>query len=261
MEPILDGEYTLTVSFDDGHQEIHNFTLEADVLTPVDEATMGYDIFENGAMRFYWSLPDNVTGQHYHVRIRNQDGSREYVRSYSVLDGTEIWLSKWDLRALPHAEKFTWFVWSYDDQWDTRVESATQLFIYNPFNIPPVVEGTVVLSADNREIIISADTDAVVYGTSLSDRIILESGAHVELIHSPGDNDIVLESMSEGFTISRSGTVVTLQGTDGIRLKIPATLDEQSIRFSDVDLILTIQGNRILLGDQEVTRNSEPIEQ
>jgi hypothetical protein len=123
------------------------------------------------------------------------------------------------------------------------------------------VEGTVVLSAENGEIIISADKDALVYGTSMSDLIILESGARAELIHSPGDNEIVIGSMSDIFTVSRSGIVVTLQGTDGTRLKIPATLVNQNIRFSDVDLILTIQGNRVLLGDQEVTQDSEPVEQ
>jgi len=260
-EPVVDGEYTLTVSFNDGHEEIRDFILEADVLTPVDQSTMGYEILENGAMRFYWSLPEDVTGQNYRVKIRSTDSSREYASSYSVMDGTEVWLSKWDLRALPHTEKFSWLVRTQDEQWDTRVQSATQLFTYNPFDIPLMVKETVVLTAGSGETTISADSDVLVYGTSSSDRIILESGARAELINFPGDNEIGLESMSDLFTVSRSGTIVSFQGTDGTSLKIPATSADQTIQFSDRSLQLTIQNNRIFLGDQEVPLSSEPIEE
>jgi hypothetical protein len=127
IEPIVEGEYTLTTEFEDGHVETHSYTLSADDLTPVDADTMGYEIFENGAIWFYWSLPQGVDGQRYLVRIRSKDGSKEFVSSSPETDLTGQYFSAWDLRALPQGDQFTWFVRAYGGD-DGTIGDRPRLF-------------------------------------------------------------------------------------------------------------------------------------
>ena len=141
IEPIVEGEYILTAEFEDGHVETHSYTLSADDLTPVDADTMGYEIFENGAIWFYWSLQEGVSGQRYLVRIRSKDGSREFISSSPDIDRSGQYFSVWDLRALPQGDQFNWFVRAYGgDDGDTQVETwSNQLLTYNPFDITAYV--------------------------------------------------------------------------------------------------------------------------
>jgi len=113
---------------------------------------------------------------------------------------------------------------------------------------------TTILSDTSPNHTIISGSDEQVYGTSTSNQVILESGAKAELINFPGQNAIKILSTSDGFTVSRSGTIVTFQDGSGTLLKIPATTDPQTITFADrLPLTLSIYEGRVMLDDQIIT--------
>jgi hypothetical protein len=255
-DPILDGQYTLTTEFDDGYVETRFYTLSADDLTPVDADTMGYEIFENGAIWVYWSLPQGGSGQRYAVGIRSKDGSREYARSNAgnAVDSTSRYFSVWDLRALPQGDQFTWFVRGCGQgDGDTSVDSwSNQLLTYNPFDITARGVNTFVLTATSPDLTVTTGSNVIVYGTAGVNQITLAAGAKAELINFAGENMLTIQSDSGLFTISRSGVTVTFEGTDGTLLKIPATTSEQTIVFDQEVMVLRIQDNQVMLNDEVI---------
>jgi hypothetical protein len=114
---------------------------------------------------------------------------------------------------------------------------------------------TYTLSNELQDITIAAGTPATVYGTTAANHITIESGAYAELINFPGSNLIAFQSEAALFEVSRSGTVVTFQGSDGTILKIPATSQEQNILFSNdgISRLLRIEDNQVKLDDQVIT--------
>lgn len=93
-----------------------------------------------------------------------------------------------------------------------------------------------------------------IYSNSTSNHITLESGANAELFNFFGQNVIEILSDSNGFTVSKSGTIVTFKGADGTLLKLPATQTVQLINFIDrPSLTLGIYNGQVMLDDQVVT--------
>lgn len=99
---------------------------------------------------------------------------------------------------------------------------------------------------------IPADAVYFVYGHQDSNHVIVESGGRAKLIHFPGTNIIDIEAPSTQFTVVRSGATVTLEGSDGTLISLPATGVAQSIGFLDQRLDLVIQSNEVMLGGQTV---------
>jgi len=124
----------------------------------------------------------------------------------------------------------------------------------------PPAKTITVLSQTSPNYTVTADTSALIYGTSKPNSIVLTSGAYAELLNFPGQNSVQILSDSNLFTVSRSGTVVTFDGTDGTVLKIPASATVQNIIFNDRDLTLMIDGNQVQLDDQVVGLDFEPIQ-
>jgi hypothetical protein len=123
--------------------------------------------------------------------------------------------------------------------------------IFDPGVIP--LEPEHVLTITSPNVSVPADSDVRIYGTSGANVIILGARAQAELIHFPGQNLIEIRSGAGLFELSRSGTMVIFQGSDGTRLKIPATIDEQTIVFNDRDpMVLRIVGNQVKLDDQVI---------
>jgi len=119
----------------------------------------------------------------------------------------------------------------------------------------------ITLSTTSANHTVTTGSDDQVYGTSASNQIILESGARAELINFPGQNAIQIQSTSDLFNVSRSGTVVTFQGSDGTLLKIPATTDIQTISFTaEESRVLQIHNGQVMLDDQEITSTPASIE-
>jgi len=117
----------------------------------------------------------------------------------------------------------------------------------------------VILNNSDPKILLSG-TLTHVYGSHGNNNIVLESGASARLMNFPGSNTITIESESELFTVSRSGSTVTFEGTDGTVLIVPATLTPQSIIFSDVELDLVIVDGVVMLGTQVIERDGVKIE-
>ena len=122
-------------------------------------------------------------------------------------------------------------------------------------------EVIIVLTDASPNATVEADSIAKIYGTNGVNNITVESGADVELVNFPGSNTVNIESNSEDFTVSRSGATVTFQGSDGTRLKIPATQTAQIIDFTDLaSLTLRIYDGQVMLGDQVVTTTAANVQ-
>jgi uncharacterized protein (TIGR02145 family) len=118
----------------------------------------------------------------------------------------------------------------------------------------------IVLSSESPNRIIASGSDVRVFGTAAANQVTLESGARAELIYFPGSNVINVQSDAALFTVSRSGQVVTFQGSDGTWLKVPATRDVQTIVFDGpTSLTLHIHDDRVMLDDQVIDTMPAPI--
>jgi hypothetical protein len=118
---------------------------------------------------------------------------------------------------------------------------------------------TIILTSTSPNHTVTSGNNEKIYGTSVSNQIVLERGARAELLNFSGYNTVQFQSSAEGFTVSRFGSVVIFQGTDGTSLKIPATVSEQLISFNDKSLALVIHQNQIMLGIQEIVNIPELI--
>ena len=123
----------------------------------------------------------------------------------------------------------------------------------------PATQNNIVLTDTSPSATITAGSDQKVYGTNGANSITLESGAKAELFNFAGNNTITIQADSSLFTVSRSGSTVTFEGTDGSVLKIPATQSIQTIIFNDISLEFVIDENKIILGSQEITTSSSSI--
>jgi hypothetical protein len=121
--------------------------------------------------------------------------------------------------------------------------------------IPALCQASVtILSNASPNHTVLSGSDEQIYGTSASYQVTLESGAKAELINFPGQNSIQIQSSSDLFKVSRSGTVVTFERSDGTVLKMPATNSVQTITFADrPPLILNIYEGQVMLDDHIIT--------
>lgn len=128
--------------------------------------------------------------------------------------------------------------------------------------VPALCQGsTVILTKTSQDHTITSGRDEQIYGTSASNQIILENGAKAELFYFPGQNSIQIQSSSDLFTVSRSGSVVTFQGSDGTVLKIPATTEVQTISFNgEASWMLQIHNSQVMLDDHVVTTQVVPLD-
>lgn len=107
------------------------------------------------------------------------------------------------------------------------------------------------MTEKSPDIIVYAGNHVIIYGAKGAHYLQFESGSKSELINFPGNNIFHIKSNSEIFTLYRSGTVVTFQGSDGTFLKIPASKSTQVIQFGDDrTLALHILDNQVMLNDQ-----------
>jgi hypothetical protein len=127
--------------------------------------------------------------------------------------------------------------------------------------IPALCQASVtILTSIFPDHTITAGSEEKVYGTSSPNQIMIESGAKAELFYFPGQNSIQIQSSSDWFTVSRSGTIVIFQGACGTLLRIPATTDVQAINFNHRSLSLVICENQVMLDGQVITNIPESIQ-
>jgi len=110
----------------------------------------------------------------------------------------------------------------------------------------------VLLSGDMPDAAVTAGSSTIIYGTADPNHITVGSGSNVQLFHFPGTNTITLPGMSGQYSSCRSGACVTLQGSDGTMVRLPATTYVQTIEFEDGHFELVIIGNQVMLADMEI---------
>jgi uncharacterized protein (TIGR02145 family) len=133
---------------------------------------------------------------------------------------------------------------------------TTTITVSNEIN-PEIV----MLTKTSLDTSIESGQNVIVYGTNAANYVRIESGAKAEMINFPGQNSIQFQSSSDLFTVSRSGTMVTFQGSDETILKIPATTDVQTISFNgEGSRVLQIHNGRVMLDDQEITSTAAAID-
>lgn len=120
----------------------------------------------------------------------------------------------------------------------------------NEFDTP---DSTLILDDTNSSATIQSSSTNVLYGSTDNNRVIIEAGGKVKLLNTPGSNAITIEADSSIFTVYRSGAYVSFEGTDGTVLKIPATLESQTISFNDKNGSLVIDSGKVMLENQEIT--------
>ncbi|HUT71907.1 MAG TPA: choice-of-anchor U domain-containing protein [Desulfatiglandales bacterium] len=147
------GIYNFEIVFKDGPTENRQTTLNAVPVTPVDSTTMAAVIYADGAITFSWDLPDAVTARKYQMRIRSEDGSKEYYISPTQEDMATVTASFNDLRAMERGKTYQWFVRATDDYWgtmNTMEGSGSLTFLYDPF--PTYNPGAAVFGPDSANI-------------------------------------------------------------------------------------------------------------
>lgn len=108
--------------------------------------------------------------------------------------------------------------------------------------------------------VIRSGANVTIYGTSDSNSVTLNEGSKVTLVNFPGHNNVTIKSESSLFHVSRSGTMVNFEGSNGTVLKIPATNVIQTISFNDKVLILTILNGYVMLDDQIISSRLDTIQ-
>jgi TRAP-type mannitol/chloroaromatic compound transport system substrate-binding protein len=128
--------------------------------------------------------------------------------------------------------------------------------------VPVLCQASVtILSNTSPNHTVISGSDEQICGSSSSNQITLEGNAKAELINFPGQNVIEILVTAHGFTVSRSGTIVTFQDGNGTLLKIPATTDPQTVQFADQGpLTLSIHNGQVMLDDQVVTTTAATIQ-
>ena len=128
-----------------------------------------------------------------------------------------------------------------------------------PTTVPPVVPdidnpNAYLILTDDFAYTLPTGSATQVYGSVGSNNIVLESGAGAKFQNFPGENTITIKADSSLFTVSRSGSTVTIKDTytDGTILSIPATTTVQTITFNDSSYELFIDADTIYLGQTAI---------
>lgn len=252
--PISVGDYTITV--EDRDENTHSITETLDV-NPIGypaDATVSAAVKGTQVDVTWEAVADAVF---YRVEIRDMEGNRLHTlgsrqNAYVIPAGYLKENTSYQYRITTCREFF-------DQGVDNSSRSVMKTFETGLNQATSTQE--IILTIEDTDITISRGDNATVYGTSTSNHITLESGAIAELINFPGQNSIHIQSSSDLFSVSRSGTIVTFQGTDGTVLKIPATNSIQTVTFADrAPLTLSIYNHQVMLDDQVINTTSAVIE-
>lgn len=144
-----------------------------------------------------------------------------------------------------------------DNMYQDGYDDGKQACIENPLSCGI---GNILLFHSSLNPVIQSGAKITVYGTSDTNSLTLKNNAQAALLNFPGNNSIQILSNSDMFTVYRSGSFVTFQGSDGTILKLPATTTVQAIVFNDSAHNLFIDANQVKLDDQVIGTTAEPIQ-
>ena len=130
------GDYTLTLTFSDGAQEVYRWSLKQVNVTAVDPNSIQVLVNDDGSAHVSWTMPTGIN-QYYEVRVR--DSSNEEIYKSGQFKNTDhLDISASDLRCLEKGVTYRWLVRVYDNLWPLYSKSETReiSFPYNPAILP-----------------------------------------------------------------------------------------------------------------------------
>ncbi len=94
-----------------------------------------------------------------------------------------------------------------------------------------------------------------IYGSSGRDSLAVSDGANVtfDASFNAGNDNIYIQGDSTAFSIARSGATVTLEGSGGTRIQLPAGVAGQNLVFGNGFFELAIDSGQVMIGGQEIS--------
>jgi len=118
---------------------------------------------------------------------------------------------------------------------------------------PETITSHTVLTPSSGELTIPSGEYIEVFGSSGANTINVKSGGKAVCRNLIGSTVVNIEDDSSGFTVCRSGAMVSLENTTtGALVKIPATRTPQTIKFGDISCQLVIESGKVMFGTQIV---------
>ncbi|MGD9732109.1 MAG: C13 family peptidase [Desulfamplus sp.] len=154
---------------------------------------------------------------------------------------------------------YTLYVYAVDKQGIYSVPGIIKINKTEGLNPNPAAPAIKILTDSSPSCSIASGGYVRVFGSDGINTLNVESGAKVECVNFPGQNQIIINEASSNFTVKRSGAVVTLQSaTAGTMVKVPATTTNQTINFTSdsrsFKLVIINSGSaaKVMLGGLEV---------
>ncbi|MGD9732107.1 MAG: C13 family peptidase [Desulfamplus sp.] len=154
---------------------------------------------------------------------------------------------------------YTLYVYAVDKQGIYSVPGIIKINKTEGLNPNPAAPAIKILTDSSPSCSIASGGYVRVFGSDGINTLNVESGAKVECVNFPGQNQIIINEASSNFTVKRSGAVVTLQSaTAGTMVKVPATTTNQTINFTSdsrsFKLVIINSGSaaNVMLGGLEV---------
>jgi hypothetical protein len=245
--PIAAGEYTITVEDLDGNTHSVTDILDVNRIGYPEDSSVSATV--NGTqVDVTWEAIEGAA--YYRLELHDMEGNR--INNLSTIENYYSIPAGYLKENTPYQYRITTWRELFDQGIDNSSRSVMKVFD-TAANQEMDMQG-IILAAADANTTIPGGQSTTVYGTSGINEVTVESGSYAELINFPGSNLIEFESDATLFEISRSGTMVTFQGTDGTTLKIPATSHEQTIIFNNDGIIrlLRIEDNQVKLNDQVI---------
>ncbi|MBF0377802.1 MAG: serine protease [Desulfamplus sp.] len=115
-----------------------------------------------------------------------------------------------------------------------------------------------IVLTDSKLTTIYSGSDLTVYGSSGINSLYIQKNSNVKLINFQEIGFIAIQGDSSLFLVSRLGATVTLKDkTNETTIIMPATKNIKLIMFENITTILKIQSNKVMLGNQEVSKSEQ----
>ncbi|MGD9732351.1 MAG: C13 family peptidase [Desulfamplus sp.] len=181
------------------------------------------------------------------ILLQDIDGDKKYEGSYS----DQVTHSLFDSEGV-----YTIAVYAKDSQGYYSLPVTTTITVVKDGDD----SNYAVLTENSPAITVAEGVHVKVIGSAGANIVNVGSGAKVECINFPGQNQIIIDEASSNFTVKRSGAVVILQNqASGTMVKIPASAANQTIKFTTDDKSFTLvisnssaAGAKVMFGSWEV---------
>ncbi|MBF0228452.1 MAG: serine protease [Desulfamplus sp.] len=115
-----------------------------------------------------------------------------------------------------------------------------------------------IVLTDSKLITIYSGSELTVYGSSGINSLYIQKSSNIKLINFQEISFIAIQGDSSLFLVSRLGATVTLKDkANETTIIMPATKNIKLIMFENLTTTLKIQSNKVMLGNQEVSKSEQ----